>query len=593
VKVPFRKKEMLGFVVEESSQKPGERLREVTDIFDEASPFTESLFKLAEWMSEYYSCSLGQALHSVFPFSFSYKEDTKLNFTSLKKEATKREIYLVNPEDRKFEFVLSQTRKMQEHEKQVLILVPEISLISSFEEKMQKWKIKTATFHSKISPRERYRRWLAMKEGKVQVAIGTRSVVFSPFPNIGLIIVDEEESTDYKQKETPKYDVRRVAMKRGELEGFPVVLMSYSPSLESWYSAKRGMYELIHLSNGKKAVFSQVGPAPQLPSYYIVDLKKEKKKNRVFSFLLQRKIIETLGEGFPVLLFVPHRGYANFLLCHECGQVIRCPNCSIGLNFHLRKEMICHWCGFKKDAPQVCPSCKGRDLKKVGWGTQRVELEVKRRFPQAKVERFDLDVFKSSPNIIPERIKEKKVDILVGTQLLIKEEIISLVDVVGIILIDTLFNLPDFRATEHTFHFLNKIRRSMKKGASLVIQTYNPTYYALTMEGDKFYSEELKIRRALGYPPFQRWIRILLEGRIKSKVKDKSNEIAKELEVDNLNFLGPSPCPFFKAKGRYRYHIILRDDSTKCLKKSIKKISSKTMGGSVKIGIDVDPLVIM
>lgn len=583
VVVPFRKKKMIGFVVGGSSRRPEGELKEVASIFDRSSPFSAPLLRLAGWMSEYYNCSLGQALHSVFPFSFAYQEETGSDSSCLREESVCREgVYLVNPADRKFEFVLSRIRKAQELGKQALVLVPEISLISGFQEKMQAGGVKSLGFHSRLSPKGRYRRWLTMKGGKADVAVGTRSTVFSPFPNVGLIIVDEEESTDYKQKETPKYNSRKLAIKRGQLENFPVFLMSHSPSLESWYRAKKGSYKSIHFPKRKK-----------LSSFHIIDLKKERGENKILSSLLQQKIKEALAKKLPVLLFVPRRGYANFLLCSQCGEVIRCPNCSITLNFHLRRQILCHWCGFKKEAPRICPFCGGRSLKKVGWGTQRMELEVKRRFPGAKVERFDLDVFKSSPHLISRRIGNKKVDILVGTQLLIKEQIISMVSVVGIILVDVLLNLPDFRATEHTFHFLNKIRRSINQKSSLLIQTYNPTYYVLTAEDDKFYSQELKIRQTLEYPPFQRWIRILLEGRTKSRVKDKGGRIAQELKEQKLSFLGPSPCPFSKTKGQYRYHIILRDEGTRSLRESIKKISSESMRGSVKVGIDVDPLRMM
>lgn len=584
VVVPFRKEKKLGFVVEESSRRPEGKLKEVIDVFDKTSPFSDSLFELGVWMSEYYSCSLGQVLHSIFPFSFAYGEEVASDSDYLKEKSTgEAGVYLVRPGNKKFEFLLHRIKENQELQRQVLILVPEISIIPGFQEKMEKSGAKILIFHSRLSPKERYSRWLAMKRGEFDVALGTRSLVFAPFPRIGLIAVDEEESTDYKQKETPKYNLCQIATKRGELENFPVYLLSNSPSLESWYKVKKGTYRMIDFSGKQRLV-----------SFCIVDLKKEKKENRIFSNLLQQKIKEALEKKRPVVLFVPRRGYASFLLCSDCGEIIRCPNCNIGLSFHLKEGMLCHWCGFQERPPRVCPFCDGRGLKKVGWGTQRVELEAKRNFPEARIQRFDLDIFKSSAHLIPSRIENREVDILVGTQLLIKEEILSLVDVVGIILVDVLLNLPDFRATEHTFHLLHKIRRSLNKKGALIVQTYNPTHYVLRAKTDEdFYSEELKIRKTLGYPPFQRWIRLLFEGRTKNKVKDKSNQVARELEKEDVNFLGPSPCPFFKIKGKYRYHIILRDDNTGSLQDVVKKINSQMMRGTVKMGIDVDPLVTM
>lgn len=583
VVVPFGSRQILGFVVEESSRRPQGKLREVKDLFDRSSPFSETLFQLARWISDYYSCSLGQALHSIFPFSFPYKEEKPL-FNPSRDSLKREEVYLVKPGKNKFDFILSVIKDNKELQKQVIILVPEISLLATFQERLKRWKVKAGIFHSRLSPKQRYYCWLAMKKGEFDVAVGTRSLVFAPFPDIGSILIDEEESTDYKQKETPKYNVCQVAIKRGELENFPVYLVTDSPSLESWYRAKKKIYRTITFSNNEK----------EISSFKVVDLKKEKKENRIFSSILREEMKEALKRKLPVLLFVPRRGYANFLLCDDCGEVIRCPNCNTGLSFHIRGEMVCHLCGFREKAPKVCPFCGGRNLKKVGWGTQRVELETRRIFPEARVERFDFDTFKSSPHLIPSKIREEKIDILVGTQLLMKEEIISVSGVVAIILLDVLLNLPDFRATEHAFQLLNKISRSLNKNSSLIIQTYNPSHYVLsTKTCEDFYLKELEIRKTLRYPPFQRWIRFLLEGRVKSKVKDRSEGIAREIRKENIDFLGPSPCPFSRIKGKYRYHIILRDDGLSDLQQIIKRVNLGMMKGSVKVGVDVDPLFIV
>jgi len=581
---PFGKKKLTGFVVKRARRKPEGKLKEFLEVIDISPPLSKKLLKLAVWMSRYYCCSLGQTLHSIFPFSFPYQEKSSFDSRKENKDSSeKRKVCLVLPGDKKFELILSWIRENHQLKKQTIILVPEINLLPEFQEKIEKEGISLVIFHSKLSPRERYRRWLMMKRGEVELALGTRSVVFAPFARIGSIIVDQEESTDYKQKETPKYNVRQVAIKRGEEERFPVFLISEAPSVESWYQVKKGAYSLIDFSG-------QEGVA----SLHIVDLKKERRENRIFSHLLQQKIEDALNRELVVMLFVPRRGYASFLLCRDCGEVIRCPDCNIGLNFHLKKEMICHYCGFQQRAPLICPFCEGRDLKKIGWGTQRVEMEAKKKFPEAKVERFDLDIFKSSPHLIPKKIKKREVDILVGTQLLIKEEILSRIDLVGVMLVDILLNLPDFRAGEHTFQLLTRIRRGLKKEGTLVVQTYNPTHYALTSKRiEDFYSEELKIRKHLMYPPYQKWVRILLEGKTKRKVRERGEKIKEELEKRGLNFLGPSPCPLSRIKGEYRYHIVLRDEGTGCLEKVIRKINPAVSRSSVKVGVDVDPIFTM
>lgn len=581
VVAPFRKKNMIGFVVEKSSTKPKKNLKEIKELFDKASPFSLALFKLAEWVSSYYVCSLGQALHSIFPFPFPFEEKNFPSFSSYDSCEKKKRIYLVEPGRAKFDFVLSMIKKAKENGKQVIVLVPEINSIPLFQRKIEGLKINLGVFHSRLSPRKRYSLWLLMREGKIDVAVGTRSLVFAPLPQIGMILVNEEESTDYKQKETPKYNVCQVAIKRGQIEGFPVYLVTNSPSLESWYKAKKGIYRVLCLSGERK-----------FPTFQIVDLKKEKKKNRIFSSLLQEKIKKTVEKRETALLFVPRKGYANFLLCSECGEVVRCPECNIGFRFYLRGEMVCHFCGLRKRAPRVCPFCEGVNLKKIGWGTEKVEFEARKLFPEAKIRRYDLDVLKSSSSLL-EKIREEKPDIIIGTHLLIKDEILSLCSLVAVMLFDVLLNLPDFRATEYAFHFLNKISQNLKEDSSLIVQAYNSSHYVLTARSfEEFYEKELEIRKVLGYPPFQSWIRVLAEGGKKDKVKEKIEEVTEKLKKKNIKLLGPSPCPFFKTKGKYRYHVILRDEDEGNLQEAVKEIVYEVTGRSVKVGVDVDPVFV-
>lgn len=586
VMTPFGNRKMVGFVVEKSREKPQEQIKEILKVIDTRSPISEKLFQLAVWISRYYCCSLGQALHSVFPFTCPYQENSHSDISSTKKDKNspgERETYLIHPGREKLKWISSRIRKDQEKEQQTIIMVPEIALIHELAEKLDNSGFQIITFHSRLSAKQRFDRWLAMKNAVTGiVALGTRSTVFVPFNRIGSIIVDREESTDYKQKETPKYNASQVAIKRGELENFPVFLLSDVPSVESWYRAKKGIYSFIDFSR----------EAPTLSSQ-IIDLKKEKPENRIFSGFLQEKIKENLDKDRLTMLFVPRRGFANFLLCQECGEVIRCPNCDIGLHLHLKRKLICHYCGLERRAPSSCPFCRGTNLRKMGWGTQRVEKEVKRKFPEAKVARFDLDIFRSSPLLIQEKIRKKEVNILVGTQLLIKEKILSHINLVGIILIDALLNLPDFRASERVFQLLARIRSGLMEDGSLVVQTYNPTYFPLASENrEGFYSRELELREELGYPPYQQWIRIFFEGRIKKKVKEQARAVEEELRREKINFLGSSPCPFSKIKGQYRYHLIVREGNDE-IKQAVKDIVSPAGKSSVKIGIDVDPLFIM
>jgi len=375
-------------------------------------------------------------------------------------------------------------------------------------------------------------------------------------------------------------------MKRGEIEKFPVILTTQSPSLESWYNVKKGNYRLIELS----------GNSRHLSSVEIVDLREE--KNRIFSSLLEERVKENLSKDRGVLLFLNKRGFANFVLCRECGEVIRCPNCNIGLTFHLRNDLICHYCNYRMRVPQICPFCKGRELRRIGAGTQRIEKEVRKRFQTAHLQRVDTDTIDSSSAYrkLLQDLEHEKIDILVGTQLAIKEEILKRIDLVGIVLADTLLNLPDFRASEHLFQLLTRIKNYIKEEGKIIIQTYNPSHYGLKAfkEGkeEDFYNEEARIRKELGYPPYLHWIRVSLEGKIKSGVEEAGKAIEEKLEKEGLRFLGPSPCPFSKIKGKYRYHLILKDESLSRMRKVLDEQLKPlfTHFKKIKITVDVQPL---
>lgn len=612
VLAPFRKKRLTGFIVKKQKEKPKtkSKLREIIRIIDETPSLKNNFFSLGRWISDYYFCSFGQALHCIFPFTFSlttvhqvssspqvetsqkeYRSISDILFphTQIKpdKSATndREGVFLVYPGKEKVDFYRKVIQKVREEDRDVVLIVPEIDRIHSLKKALEKdFDEEIEIFHSRLSQRVRYERWLRMKEREVSVAIGTRSLIFAPFPRMGLIIIDEEENPSYKQKEVPRYHAREVAVKRREIENFPVVLLSQSPSLESWHRAKERFYQEIKLPQAKKS-----------STWKVIDMCKE--RSGIFSYLLKTLIKDALGKGETTLLFLNRRGYANFLLCLECGKVIRCPNCNIGLSFHLNKELVCHYCSYREKVPHLCPICQGRMLKEIGVGTQRAEAEAKKFFPQAKIKRFDADTISScSYRQLIDEMKTGRVDILIGTQLAIKEEILSLVKLVGLILADSLLNLPDFRAGEYTYQLLTKIENRMNKEGKLIIQTFNPTHYALNQtEKEDFYCQELEIREELGYPPFRKWIRILLEGKDELKMMKVGDEMKDKLKEEKIEFLGPSPCPFPKLRGKYRYHLMLKEDTITPPNEVLNKLNSllSHQGRGIKIVVDVDPLFTM
>ncbi len=612
VLVPFRRRNLTGFVVGEIKRKKVKGdLREIIKVIDDLPPLRDNLLSLGRWISEYYYCSLGQALHSILPIGQTQRiRKPKGNDKGFSRERDLRKLEVIEYQHNKIfsllkakgalvfqtvgrggreSFYRPLTQEILQEGKQAVLIVPEISYIPFLQKLIRPdCSQEIAVIHSRLSPKERYSQWKKMEEGKIDLAIGTRSAVFAPLPKLGLITIEEEENSAYKQMEVPRYHVREVAIQRGEREGFPVVLFSQSPSVESFYRAQTGIYKSIKTSPRRH----------RSPQVEVVDLRKE--KNRIFSFVLRREIEKCMTENKSSLLFLNRRGFANFILCLECGEMLLCPNCNIGLTFHVRNSLICHYCNYKKKVPRVCPSCGGSYLHRMGMGTEQLERESRKMFPRAHIKRVDFDTANSSLwyQTLLNELRTARIDLLVGTQLIIKEEILKTISLVGIILTDHLLNLPDFRAGEQVFQLLMKIKRFLPPQAKIVIQTYNPNHYAIASLKDKeekFYRKELEIREELGYPPYFHWVRILFEGGVKARVEEVAKAVGQRLKDENLGFLGPSPCPFGRIKGKYRYHLVLKGKDlskiTRILEKKLDYSVIRIHG--VKMTVDVDPLKTM
>lgn len=604
VLVPFRNKNLKGFVTRE--REKGERkLKDVIKLVDDFPAISRPLLRLGEWVSQYYHCSLGQSLHSMLPIQRSLKDKEK------KVEGKKISCPLPRPEvscsgnlaqtsggsvsllmaeepKEKISIFLSLAKDVLARGRQVVLVVPEVSYISSWNKLIQsEYGNCVAILHSRLKDRERYVSWMRMRREEAYFAIGTRCLLFAPFPDLGLMVIEEEENTSYKQREVPRYHAREVAARRGKIEGFPVVLMSQSPSLESWSRAHKKEYLPISTRATRKAH----------PEVEIIDLRQE--EDKVLSRSLEEAVKEALERNELAILFLDRRGFSRYLLCQDCGEVLRCPNCNIGLTFHLKGALSCHYCGYEERSPLVCPYCTGNRLRGKGVGTQQVEKEAKIRFPGALIRRADLDIGPSlTGSALKDEVIKGKIDILIGTKLIIREEILKEARVVGIILADSLLNLPDFRAGERLFQLLVKIKRSIKKEGKMLIQTYNPTHYSLRCVRDReedFYPQEMRAREELHYPPHFHWARVLLEGKTEARVTEASQKISQKLGEKGVEFLGPSPCPFAKIKGRYRYQLIVRDENpsriTACLKGEVGYSSSST--NAVKVSVDVDPQELM
>jgi primosomal protein N' (replication factor Y) len=457
--------------------------------------------------------------------------------------------------------------------KRGIVLVPEIALTpQTIERFASRFPRRVAVFHSKLSLGEQYDEWHRIRNGEFDVVIGSRSAIFTPQPDLGLIIIDEEYEWTYKQDTSPHYHARDVAIKLAELTGAVVVLGSATPDLETFYKAHNGDYKLLELP---ERVVPTEGAA--LPRVEIVDMRDELKAgNRsIFSRALTEAINEAIADREQVILFLNRRGSDTFVQCRRCGFVLRCRRCAVPLTHHIAGDMlICHQCNYKIPVPQVCPNCSSRQLKFLGIGTQKVEQETGYTFPRARKLRWDSDVTsgKSSHGDILRKFRSREADILIGTQMVAKGLDIPSVTLVGIISADTSLNLPDFRAGERTFQILSQVAGRAGRGIAggrVIIQTFSPEHYAIQAAARHdyaaFYEQEIAYRRQLHNPPFTRLARLVyahtndsLCQREALRMKNLLIEERDARGIGGITLIGPAPAYIPRLRGRYRWQLLLR-----------------------------------
>ncbi len=494
--------------------------------------------------------------------------------------------------------------------RQAIVLVPEIALTPQMIERFKgRFGDLVAVLHSRLSAGERYDEWSRIKTNKVKVVVGARSAVFAPFDNPGLIIIDEEHEASYKQEDNPKYHARDVAAARAQACGSVVVLGSATPSIESYSRAKAGKYRLLTM--GERVL------GRPMPVVKVIDLREEiQAGNRsIFSRSLVDSMSTVLTRGEQAILFLNRRGYSTFVVCRECGLVMNCPKCSITLTHHAAENILrCHYCDYRRKAPDICPKCSSRSIRHFGIGTQRVEEEVLKLFPEAKVARMDMDTTttKGSHERILGDFKKGRIDILIGTQMIAKGLDFPGVTLVGVVTADTALNLPDFRAAERTFQLLTQVAGRAGRGdtpGEVLVQTYSPDHYSVVNAQNhdylSFYNEEIKIRKAFEYPPYSLLVRILIYGNEENSVIRGSQVLAYELEqilslckigIDQP-LLGPAPAPLSKLRDRFRWQICIKGKQGKNTRSIVKEAVAKAMDGqlfvNLGVSIDVDPVSMM
>ncbi len=470
----------------------------------------------------------------------------------------------------------------------VLILVPEIALTPHYVKRFASlFGDKLAVLHSGLSDAERARQWKEIREGKRKVVVGTRSAVFAPIEDCGLIVVDEEHDASYKQQESPRYNARDLAVVRAKLEGCPVVLGSATPSVESYSNALSGRYKLLVLRRRVRGM---------LPKVEIVDMREER---GIFSLRLLNALEEILSRKRSAMILVNRKGYSKVVLCDGCGASVKCPNCDVHLTPH--KEggsfvYICHWCGYRVEAFSKCPCCKRDSLVMHGFGVQKVHEELSKLFPNAKVWRMDRDVVSTKYGRwrILEAMEAGEIDILVGTQMLSKGHHFPRVGLAAIVGADMGLNIPDFRAAERTFQLICQMAgRAGREGERglVIVQAYDKDHYAVVAgaKGDYrfFFDREISIRRELAFPPFSHLIRVMFVASKEDRAKKVAFEVANGLELNGVELLGPAPCGLRKLKNKYRWHLVLKSSDRKRLLKIASQVPQSI--GSVRIFKDVDP----
>ncbi|MEE9200541.1 MAG: primosomal protein N' [Candidatus Brocadiales bacterium] len=482
-----------------------------------------------------------------------------------------------------------------------IVLVPEVSLTPQTIERFSERFDNVSVLHSYLTGAEHYAQWQAIRDGTSQVVIGARSAVFAPLKRLGLIVIDEEHESTYKQDTVPRYHARDVAIMRAKEEGAMVVLGSATPSLESYFSSITGEY-------GRAVLTKRVGGRP-LPPVEVVDMRQEfhvGRSTRLLSHQLEHYMREALSRGEQTILFLNKRGFSPFISCLRCGYVLRCERCDVTLTYHKRSHVaLCHYCHGEVHPPEECPDCKGAKLNYFGLGTERIEDEINRHFPGYRTLRMDSDTMKGRD--VHERafraLKNREVDILIGTQMIAKGFDFPNVTVVGVISADTILNFPDFRACERTFQLLSQVAGRTgrgPKGGRVVIQSFNPNQYAIRAAAehdcDGFAKRELEYRRSLGYPPFGVMARIIFRGKKEDSVRKRALQSAgvlREVCAGNgrrISVLGPAPAPVSRIKDNYRWHLTIKAPSHDVLGEVLQKADSgrRTSGGVREI-VDVDP----
>ncbi len=631
VSVPFGPRQLTGYIVGFADLPEVASVKPLTSVLDEKPVLQPDLIELTRWMSRVYQSGWGEAIQATLPGPLRRGKTTMKSreeephtapiptqpltltkqqqaaFQVIRQTAVQNhhQVFLLHgvTSSGKTEVYLQTIQDLLLRGKTSIVLVPEISLTPQTIERFQGrfGKTTVAVLHSRMLESRRLAEWRRIQSGAAKVVVGARSAVFAPVQDLGLIVVDEEHEPSYKQEDVPRYHAREVAIHRAFLSKALVILGSATPSIESYYLASQGRYHLLELTDRVEEI--------PLPKVEVVDMRQEigrgRRGGRIFSRPLEEAIDKMLQEKQQGILFLNRRGFSTFVHCRKCGHVLRCKACQIALNYHIsEKAMVCHYCRRSEPVPELCPNCKGDYVKFQGLGTQRVESELARNFPQAVLARMDTDATKvrGSHHEILERFKKGEIDLLVGTQMVAKGLDFPRVTLVGVVSADTALNLPDFRSAERTFNLLTQVAgragRSHLPG-KVVVQTYTPHHYAIqaakTHDYKTFYGQEIEIRRQLQLPPFTRLVQLMTRSQKEAKALEHAEKVAalcqKAFKEDPVEVIGPAPAPIPKLRRQYRWQVLLKSPTLDPIQKKLwDTLQQIHPPRGCYLAIDVDPL---
>ena len=512
----------------------------------------------------------------------------------------------------KTEVYMQVAAEVLKNRRSVLILVPEIALITQMERRFRaRFGECVAVLHSALSAGERYDQWTRIMQGETTVAIGARSAIFAPFSNIGVIIVDEEHDASYKQEGSLRYNARDLATVRAKQNGCVAMLGSATPSIQSYYNVATKKFTELTLE-------TRVEQRP-LPDISIVDLRQTRDMRGIRRFItpeLQQAMKASLERGEQILLFLNRRGYASFPVCGACGQPMRCRHCDISLTLHQQANAYrCHYCGFSRAATSKCEFCSSAKIRHLGLGTEKLEAMVAAIFPKARIARMDGDTTKRKGSILKllKGLKNRTIDILVGTQMVAKGHDFPNITLVGIICADLSLSFPDFRAGERTFQLLAQVAGRAGRGdrpGSVILQTYNPDHFSISAARQQdfiaFYQQEIGFRKALNYPPYSRMIQLKISGKAPQETESHARRVGDlcrvlkaghTIDYQSVDIMGPIEASLTRIAGRYRWQVLLKGLNAGALHQFINQLLSDNPSvftrQPIQVAIDVDPLFLM